>query len=41
MLNTKVFAPDQYHAEKVDLCKGYWNRQKNGVATDFLGENYL
>ena len=37
VLNTAVFAPDQEHAEIVDLCKGYWNPQrKMGVATHFF-----
>ena len=28
---TKVFAPDEDHAEKVDLCRGYWNPQRKVV----------
>ena len=33
ILNTEVFAPNWDLAEKVDLCKSYWNPQrKMGVA---------
>ena len=32
----EVFAQNWHHAEKVDLCKSYWNpNRKMGVATHF------
>lgn len=37
LLNTKVIAPNKDQAEKVDLCKGFWNPQrKMGIATHFF-----
>ena len=37
LLNTEVFVPNLQHAEKVDLCKSYWNPQRKlGVATLFF-----
>ena len=34
----KGFCADWDHAEKVDLCKGYWNSQRKiGAATHFFG----
>ena len=32
----EVFAPNWHHAEKVDLCKSYWNpKRKMNIATHF------
>ena len=36
----KIFAQDEWIAEKKDLCKSYWKpKRKIGVATQFFRDN--